>query len=133
MDIIFIYLIFFILVIVYLIIDNKNNKIKHNMDYNKLTNKIKFDNSKRKNMKNNNLFSIKNNNDNYSDYCQVPTLNTEQCLKSKFNKCCNENGSYQQCTNNILPTNFHALCENRGFEMAISENKISQNCFNKLN
>ena len=133
MDIIFIYLIFFILVIVYLIIDNKNNKMKHNMDYNKLTEKIKFNNCKRKNMKNNNLFSLKNKNDNYLDYCEVPTLNTEQCLKSKFNKCCNENGSYQQCTNNILPTNFHALCENRAFEMATPENKISQNCFNKLN
>lgn len=132
MDIIFIYLIFFILVILYLLIDNRNNKLKHNIDYNKLTNKIKFSNRKKK-YKNKSLFSIKNNNDNYLDYCEVPTLNTEQCLKSKFYECCNENGSYQQCTNNILPTNFHALCENRAFEMAIQENKISQNCFNKLN
>lgn len=132
MDIIFIYLIFFILIILYLLIDNRNNKLKHNIDYNKLKNKVKLDNSKNK-YKKNSLFLIKNSNDNYLDYCQVPTLNTEQCLKSKFNKCCNENGSYQQCTNNILPTNFHALCENRAFEMAISENKISQNCFNKSN
>lgn len=132
MDIIFIYLIFLFLIILYLLIDNKNSKIKHNIDYNKLKNKIKFDNQNRKNKKST-LISLKKINNNYSTYCQVPTLNTEQCLKSKFNKCCNENGSFQQCTNNILPTNFHALCENRAFEMAIPENKISQNCFNKLN
>ena len=47
MDIIFIYLIFFILVILYLLIDNRNNKLKHNIDYNKLTNKIKFTNKKK--------------------------------------------------------------------------------------
>lgn len=133
MDIIFIYVIFFILVIVYMFIDNKNTKIKHNMDHNKLIDKIELNNIVLKNRNNDKLFIIKNKNDNYNDYCQVPTLNSEQCLKSKFNKCCNENGSYQQCTNNILPTNFHALCENRAFEMTISQNKVSQNCFNKLN
>ena len=63
------------------------------------------------------------------------TYINKQCLKlNLIPQCCDENGSYQQCTNNILPTNLILnLCENRAFEMTISQNKVSQNCFNKLN
>jgi len=71
-------------------------------------------------MLNNDLRNINN--------CKVPTLTTGQCFKSRFNKCNNKNGSFQQCTNNIMPTNFNALCENRAFELARPEHKVSENC-----
>jgi hypothetical protein len=63
--------------------------------------------------------------------CQVPTLNTEQCYKSKFYECPIVNGSYLQCTNNYIPkpTKFNSNCENRAFEMTPYPEKISENCY----
>ena len=65
------------------------------------------------------------------DKCQVPTLNTEQCYKSRFYECPIVNGSYLQCTNNYIPKpdNFNAPCENRTFEMTAYPKKISENCY----
>jgi hypothetical protein len=60
--------------------------------------------------------------------CRVPTLSTGQCFKSRFFPCNPKNGSFEQCTNNIMPKNFNALCENRAFEMAKPEHKVSENC-----
>ena len=63
--------------------------------------------------------------------CQVPSLNTEQCYKSKYYECPIVNGSYLQCTNNYIPkpNNFNAPCENRTFEMTPYPEKISENCY----
>ena len=63
--------------------------------------------------------------------CQVPTLNTEQCYRSKYYECPIVNGSYLQCTNNYIPKpdNFNAPCENRTFEMTAYPKKISENCY----
>ena len=63
--------------------------------------------------------------------CQVPTLNTEQCYKSKFYECPIVNGSYSQCTNNYIPkpTLFNAQCDNRTFDMVPYPQKISENCY----
>ena len=63
--------------------------------------------------------------------CQVPSLNTEQCYKSKYYECPIVNGSYLQCTNNYIPkpNNFNASCENRTFEMTPYPEKISENCY----
>ena len=63
--------------------------------------------------------------------CQVPTLNTEQCYRSKYYECPIVNGSYLQCTNNYIPKpdNFNAPCENRTFEMTDYPKKISENCY----
>jgi len=51
--------------------------------------------------------------------CQVPTLNTEQCYKSRFYECPIVNGSYLQCTNNYIPKPnvYNSDCGNRTFEM----------------
>jgi hypothetical protein len=78
-----------------------------------------------------------NNNNNFNkelsvlNKCQVPTLNTEQCYKSKYYECPIVNGSYSQCTNNYIPkpNNFNAPCENRTFEMTPYPEKISENCY----
>ena len=63
--------------------------------------------------------------------CQVPTLNTFQCYKSRYYECPIVNGSYLQCTNNYLPkpTEYNADCGNRTFEMVPYPWKISENCY----
>jgi hypothetical protein len=67
--------------------------------------------------------------------CQVPTLNTEQCYKSREYECPIVNGSYLQCTNNYIPKpkEYNADCGNRTFDMVPSPWKISENCYyNKI-
>ena len=125
MDIYAIYTIFLVLLILYILLDNKNLFIKNKLNYNKLkSNQINYEKNniylKNKNYKPANI--------NIHNHCQVPTLNTEQCYKSKYNKCSNIDGNYSQCTNNNMPNNLHGLCENRSFEMTSPENKISENC-----
>ncbi len=65
------------------------------------------------------------------DTCQVGTLNTEQCYKSKYYECPIVNGSYLQCTNNYIPEPkiYNAKCDNRTFEMTPYPFKISENCY----
>ena len=77
-----------------------------------------------------------NENENILNSCQVPSLNTEQCYKSKFFECPIVNGSYLQCTNNYIPkpNEYNADCSNRTFEMVPYPWKISENCYyNKIN
>jgi len=67
--------------------------------------------------------------------CQVPTLNTEQCYKSREYECPIVNGSYLQCTNNYIPkpNEYNADCGNRTFDMVPAPWKISENCYyNKI-
>jgi hypothetical protein len=67
--------------------------------------------------------------------CQVPTLNSEQCYKSRFYECPIVNGSYLQCTNNYIPKPdvYNADCANRTFDMVPYPWKISENCYyNKI-
>ena len=133
MDIVIIYVIFFVLILMYLIIDYRNNNIKNiiNMDnlylkkINQNINMNKYENIKKyMNIEElNNLSELENVNN-----CKVPTLSTGQCFKSRFFPCDPKNGSFEQCTNNIMPNNFNALCENRAFELAKPEHKVSENC-----
>ena len=132
MDIVIIYVIFFVLILLYIIIDYRNNKIKNMLNIDNLylkkinqnINMNKYENIKKyKNMNMENLSELENVND-----CKVPTLSTGQCFKSRFFPCDPKNGSFEQCTNNIMPTNFNALCENRAFELAKPEHKVSENC-----
>ena len=64
-------------------------------------------------------------------YCNVPTLNTEQCYKSRYFECPIVNGSLLQCTNNYIPKpkEYNADCGNRTFEMVPYPWKISENCY----
>ena len=85
-------------------------------------------------------FANKNYNDqdieNILSSCQVPSLNTDQCYKSKFFECPIVNGTYLQCTNNYIPKpkEYNADCSNRTFEMVPYPWKISENCYyNKIN
>ena len=67
--------------------------------------------------------------------CQVPTLNTEQCYKSREYECPIVNGTYLQCTNNYIPqpNYYNADCGNRTFDMVPYPWKISENCYyNKI-
>ena len=65
--------------------------------------------------------------------CQVPTLNTEQCYKSREFECPIVNGTYLQCTNNYIPkpNEYNADCGNRTFDMVPEPWKISENCYYK--
>ena len=140
MDIVVIFFIIVLLIIIYILIDCKNEKIKNEMKYFKLMNmknikKNNFKNQYQNNFKSSKIFNkivnediMLNNDLRNINNCKVPTLTTGQCFKSRFNKCNNKNGSFQQCTNNIMPTNFNALCENRAFELARPEHKVSENC-----
>ena len=68
--------------------------------------------------------------------CQVPTLNTEQCYKSRYFECPIVNGTYLQCTNNYIPKpkEYNSDCGNRTFEMVPYPWKISENCYyDKIN
>ena len=141
MDIIIIYIIFFTFILLYLIIDYRNNNIKNmlkmndlymkkNMNKNLLMNNTNIENVNK--LENVNQFENLNNLENLNELenvnnCKVPTLTTDQCFKSRFFPCNPKNGSYEQCTNNIMPKNFNALCENRAFQLAKPEHKISQN------
>lgn len=87
-----------------------------------------------------------NENENYEKYyekndlealkeCTVPTLNTEQCYKSRYHECPIVNGSFLQCTNNYIPkpNYYNADCGNRTFDMVPYPWKISENCYyNKI-
>ena len=82
--------------------------------------------------------NYKNNKNEISELnrCQVPSLNTEQCYKSRYFECPIVNGSYLQCTNNYIPKpdTYNADCGNRTFEMVPYPWKISENCYyNKIN
>ena len=76
--------------------------------------------------------NYKNNKNEISELnrCQVPSLNTEQCYKSRYFECPIVNGSYLQCTNNYIPKpdTYNADCGNRTFEMV----SISMENFRKL-
>ena len=63
--------------------------------------------------------------------CQVPTLNTEQCYKSRYYECPIVNGTHLQCTNNYIPkpSEYNADCGNRTFDMVPYPWKISENCY----
>lgn len=63
--------------------------------------------------------------------CQVPTLNTEQCYKSREYECPIVNGTYLQCTNNYIPkpNEYNADCGNRTFDNVPYPWKISENCY----
>ena len=115
----FIFVLFFIIIIWLILLDVKKNNIK------KILEEIGFTNYKN----NNNDISELNN-------CQVPSLNTEQCYKSRYFECPIVNGSYLQCTNNYIPKPniYNADCGNRTFEMVPYPWKISENCYyNKIN
>ena len=74
-------------------------------------------------------------NSNSLEICQVPTLNTEQCYKSRYYECPIVNGTYLQCTNNYIPqpNYYNADCGNRTFDMIPKPWKISENCYyNKI-
>ncbi len=67
--------------------------------------------------------------------CQVPTLNTFQCYRSRYYECPIVNGSMLQCTNNYIPKpdEYNADCGNRTFDMVPYPWKISENCYyNKI-
>ena len=67
--------------------------------------------------------------------CQVPTLSSDQCWKSKYFECPVINGTYLQCTNNYIPKpkQYNADCANRTFEMTPYPWKISEDCYyNKI-
>jgi hypothetical protein len=76
-------------------------------------------------------FINKNTDMNALSKCQVPTLNTEQCYRSRFYECPIVNGSFLQCTNNYIPkpNEYNADCGNRTFDMVPYPWKISENCY----
>ena len=113
-----IYILFIIfLILLILVLYNKNKKLSEKFNYN--------------NYNDNNNILLKNLNT-----CQIPTINSEQCYKSRFYECPIVNGTYLQCTNNYIPkpNMYNADCANRTFDMVPYPWKISENCYyNKIN
>ena len=113
----FIIVLIFIIIIWLILLNVKKNNIK------KILEEIGFTN-----YDNNEISEL--------NKCQVPSLNTEQCYKSRYFECPIVNGSYLQCTNNYIPkpNTYNADCGNRTFEMVPYPWKISENCYyNKIN
>lgn len=85
------------------------------------------------NMENTNIYdnNYKPRNLKELEKCQVPSLNTEQCYKSRYYECPIVNGSLLQCTNNYIPkpNQYNADCGNRTFDMTPYPWKISENCY----
>lgn len=50
---------------------------------------------------------------------QVPTVNQQQCYENEYCNCPRYNGTYEQCTNNYMPSpnQNHCDCNNRSFEL----------------
>ena len=127
----FIFLII-ILILLFSVIRQKNMNYLHQVQ-----DPIIFEESSIINQEENSNIDFMNNSelDNLTK-CQVPSLNTEQCYKSRFYECPIVNGSHLQCTNNYIPqpTQYNADCGNRTFEMVPYPWKISENCYyNKIN
>lgn len=102
-------------------IENKENILDANF-YNNLNNPLNYNNQT----------------DDFNDLkkCQVSTLNTEQCYKSREYECPIVNGTHLQCTNNYIPKpkEYNADCGNRTFDMVPYPWKISENCYyNSIN
>jgi hypothetical protein len=82
-----------------------------------------------------NILNTGRTNINALNKCQVPTLTTDQCYKSRYFECPIVNGTLLQCTNNYIPkpTEYNADCGNRTFDMVPYPWKISENCYyNKI-
>jgi hypothetical protein len=111
-------IIFFLVTILILIVLWLFLLQERNMNINKILENAGFTNLKDLNLKDLNK-------------CTVPTLNTEQCYKSRYFECPIVNGSYLQCTNNYIPkpTEYNADCGNRTFDMVPYPWKISENCY----
>ena len=114
---------------------NNNNIIKkknNDTDYSQNNNNNNINNNNNNNEYNYELLSSMKDN---LKYCTVPTLNTEQCYKSRHYECPIINGTYLQCTNNYIPKpkEYNADCGNRTFDMVPEPWKISENCYyNKI-
>ena len=93
MDIFIIYFIFIVLVLIYLFLDNYNETIKNNFKLNSLFNK------KDLYKKNQQLPKT-----NYKYYKNYGVINFKSYKNFNNNDYSNINGSYQQCTNNYIPT-----------------------------
>ena len=109
------YIIFFLILLILLLFNVKNININKVLEEANFTNFSKL---------------------NDLNKCTVPTLNTEQCYKSRYYECPIVNGSYLQCTNNYIPKpkEYNADCGNRTFDMAPYPWKISENCYyNQIN
>ena len=150
--ILFTIIIIIILILIYSYLKHSNHKIifldiekeieqKIHFNKNNLNNKVNLRNLNNKdNLRNlnnlnnlNNPINYNNTTDNFNDLkkCQVPTLNTEQCYKSREYECPIVNGTYLQCTNNYIPKpkEYNADCGNRTFDMVPAPWKISENCY----
>ena len=118
--------------------NSNNNYITNKNNLNNLNNLNDLNNvdtlNKLNNLNNlNNPLNYDNKTDNFNAMkkCQVPTLNTEQCYKSREYECPIVNGTYLQCTNNYIPKpkEYNADCGNRTFDMVPYPWKISENCY----
>jgi len=121
--IVYFLLVFVLIIILYLVLlkirDNNINIIPKNLFSNRNLGEPLPDNKELKNL----------------EECQVPTLNTEQCYKSRNYECPIVNGTYLQCTNNYIPKpkEYNSNCGNRTFDMVPPPWKISENCYyNKI-
>jgi hypothetical protein len=119
------YIIICIIIIVLIIVLYNHNKRK-TYNLSKVLEESSFTNCNDNSKKNNNSAQM-----NDLSKCQVPTLNTEQCYKSRYYECPIVNGTYLQCTNNYIPkpNEYNADCGNRTFDMVPYPWKISENCY----
>ena len=120
----FIFIIILIIILWFLLLKLRKNNIETIIEEELIDNVKNINNGS-------NVENLESSISNALNSCQVPSLNTEQCYKSRYFECPIVNGTYLQCTNNYIPKpeKYNADCGNRTFEMVPYPWKISENCY----
>jgi hypothetical protein len=71
---------------------------------------------------------------NRSKECQIPVLRSDRCFETKKQLCPQYDGTYLQCSNNILPPYNVVNCNSRAVEVSVPSERLSEKClYNNLN
>ena len=75
-------------------------------------------------------FTVSNSNGNNVACCSITPKNQQQCFESKYNPCCDINGSYKQCTNNFKHK-IECQCDQNTLNLDICKKPTNEKCFYK--
>lgn len=71
-----------------------------------------------------------------SSGCRIPVVGSDVCWKNEYQNCNYEMrpgdpNKYRQCTNNNLnpPNNLPCECGNRGYDVCLPKNRMSEACY----
>jgi hypothetical protein len=65
---------------------------------------------------------------NTNNKCKIPVLRADRCYETKKPLCPQYDGTYIQCTNNIIPPYNVVNCNSRAVEVSIPDERLSEKC-----